>query len=110
MYASPIPKPAESDASFLESHLSGNSKGAASTPAPAPFMRHGTRREANTSIGYAAERTGIKVVPFDRKDRWSAWRKRSARIELAEISKVARASKKKAKKANKAIKAGGKKR
>ncbi|KEF54759.1 uncharacterized protein A1O9_09201 [Exophiala aquamarina CBS 119918] len=111
MYASPIPKPVESDSSFLESHMSTNSKSTAITPVPAPFMRQGTNREANASIGQAAERKGIKVVPFDRKDRWSAWRKRNTRIELAEISKVAKNTKKsKGKKSNKGVKMGGKKR
>jgi hypothetical protein len=106
MYASPIPKPAETATSFLESHLSTNSKGIV-----APFMRKGTNREANASIGQAAERKGIKVIPYDRKDRWSAWQKRNARIELAEISKVAKNTKKsKGKKSNKGAKVGGKKR
>ncbi|KAK5056636.1 hypothetical protein LTR84_012168 [Exophiala bonariae] len=118
MYASPIPTPEtsssssnSSSASFLESHLSANSKGTTSRPPPLPFMRAGTNRESNVSIGYAAERKGIKVVPFDRRDRWSAWQKRSARIELAEVSKVAKNTKKnKGKKSNKGAKIGGKKR
>lgn len=112
MYASPIPKPSSAEnsaTSFLESHLSTNSKGV--VVPPAPFMRHGTKRESNISIGYAAERKGVKVVPFDRKDRWSAWNKRNARLELAASSKVAKNSKRtKGKKSNKGTAMGGKKR
>lgn len=38
-------------------------------------------REGNWEIGRAAERAGITVRKFDRKDRWLAWRKRNAGIK-----------------------------
>ena len=115
MFATPIRKPQEAEtgaASFLESHLSANSK---QTPSksngmviPPTIMRAGTNREANVSIGRAAERKrGIPVMPYDRKDRWMAWRKRADRIKLAESSKVAKGTKKtKGKKSNKGVKIG----
>lgn len=40
-------------------------------------------RESNAEIGRAAERAGVVVPAFNRKDRWLAWRKRQARIERA---------------------------
>jgi large subunit ribosomal protein L27 len=36
-------------------------------------------REGNWEIGRAAERTGVKVRPFVKGDRWLAWRKANAR-------------------------------
>jgi large subunit ribosomal protein L27 len=37
-------------------------------------------REANWEIGQAAERAGIKVKEWNRKDRWLAWRKKLNKI------------------------------
>lgn len=75
------------------------------------FLREGTNREANSSIGREAERKYVKVDGFDRKDRWQAWRKRATRLEAAVSSKAAKGTKKsKGKKSNKGVKIGGKKR
>lgn len=40
-------------------------------------------RESNWEIGRAAERAQVKVREFKPRDRWTAWRKRSARKEKA---------------------------
>lgn len=40
-------------------------------------------REMNWHIGRAAEKAGISVKPFDRKNRWLAWRRRQAKVEHA---------------------------
>ncbi|RVX66446.1 hypothetical protein B0A52_09676 [Exophiala mesophila] len=75
------------------------------------FLREGTNREANSSIGREAERQNVKVDGFDRKNRWQAWRKRATRLEAAVASKAAKGTKKtKGKKSNKGVKIGGKKR
>ena len=117
MYATPIkspPMPEEADRAFLESHLSTNSFASfkvGATPTPPTILRRGTYREANVSIGMAAEKKGVKVREYDRGDRWLAWRKRAARVKMGVEAKAARATKKsKGKKANKAQKTGGKKR
>ena len=53
-------------------------------------------REANWSIGRAAERAGVKVREFDPRDRFMAWRKRAARQkEERERRAVTRGNKKK---------------
>ncbi|KIW12113.1 ribosomal protein L27 [Exophiala spinifera] len=116
MYATPIRHP-DSDKDFMEAHLSANSHvafkngGATPTPPPPTIMREGTYREANVSIGRAAERKGISVPRYDRSDRWMAWRKRAARIKATMESKAAKGTKKsKGKKSNKGAKIGGKKR
>ncbi|KIW39086.1 ribosomal protein L27 [Exophiala oligosperma] len=118
MYATPITRqPESSERDFMEAHLSANSRAAfkngGATPAPPPptIMREGTYREANVSIGRAAERKGISVPRYDRSDRWMAWRKRAARIKTTMESKAAKGTKKsKGKKSNKGAKIGGKKR
>ncbi|EXJ76593.1 uncharacterized protein A1O5_01101 [Cladophialophora psammophila CBS 110553] len=128
MYATPMkPLPsAESqisaDESFLEAHLSQSSKqtpfksaqGGAIIPqaaAPPPvFNRQGTYREANASIGWAAERKGVKVREYDRSDRWLAWKKRALRVKRGMEAKAARAMRKtKGKKSNKGQKTAQKK-
>lgn len=56
-------------------------------------------REANWSIGRAAERAGVQVREYDPRDRFMAWRKRTARQkEARERRAVTRGSKKKNKK------------
>ncbi|KIW29849.1 ribosomal protein L27 [Cladophialophora immunda] len=128
MYAAPMQPPPESqksvDESFLEAHLSLSSKGhgqvafkssrGAVTPTPAApppaFNRQGTYREANASIGWAAERKGVKVREYDRNDRWLAWKKRSLRVKRGMEAKAARAMRKtKGKKSNKGQKTAQKK-
>ena len=60
-------------------------------------MGHGySYREANWSIGRAAERAGVKVREYDPRDRFLAWRKRAARErEAREKRMTKRGSKKK---------------
>jgi len=119
MYASPIKRPAAAQASdkdFLESHLSSNSmaafkSGATPTPPPPTIKRQGTYREANVSIGRAAERKGVDVREYARGDRWLAWRRRAARVMKGMEAKAAKGTKKtKGKKSNKGAKIGGSKR
>ena len=58
-------------------------------------MGHGYMyREANWSIGQAAERAGVKVREFDPRDRFMAWRKRAARQREARERRVTRGNKK----------------
>ena len=52
-------------------------------------------REANWSIGRAAERAGVKVREFDPRDRFMAWRKRAARQREARERRVVRGNRKK---------------
>ena len=50
--------------------------------ASGPQLRPGYMyREANWQIGRAAEKAGIITKPFNRKNRWVAWRKRQAKRE-----------------------------
>ena len=49
-----------------------------------PQLRPGYMyREGNWQIGRAAEKAGVTVKPFDRKNRWLAWRRRHAKFEHA---------------------------
>ena len=54
-------------------------------------------REANWSIGRAAERAGVKVREYDPRDRFRAWRKRAARQREAREKRVVRVKTKKRK-------------
>ena len=117
MFATPL-KQQDPDKDFMEAHLAGNNSSVAtlksgpSTPTPVPTItRQGTYREANVSIGMAAERKGVKVREFDRGDRWLAWRRRAARVKAGMEAKAAKGTKKtKGKKSNKGALIGGKKR
>ena len=51
-------------------------------------------REANWEIGRSAERAGITVRDFDRKDRWLAWRKRQMKAKKVAFLKASRANRK----------------
>lgn len=51
-------------------------------------------RVANWEIGRSADRAGIEVKPFDRSDRFAAWRKRTARRAKAAESRSLRQRKK----------------
>ncbi|KAJ5831911.1 54S ribosomal protein L27 [Penicillium riverlandense] len=65
-----------------------------------PQLRPGYMyREANWQIGRAAEKAGIEAVPYDRNNRWLAWRKRKARAERAAQMKSLKGKKKAGKKA-----------
>lgn len=55
-------------------------------------------REANWIIGRAAEKAGIFAKPYDRGNRWLAWRKRQARAERAAQMKSLKGKKKAPKK------------
>jgi large subunit ribosomal protein L27 len=88
------------DEAFLDAHLSANSVAAPPKTVngvPAPWNRPGTLREANASIGLAAERKGVQIRDYDRKDRWLAWRRRSKRIERSAALKAAKGTKTKKK-------------
>ena len=54
-------------------------------------------REANWSIGRAAERAGVKVKEFDPRDRFKAWRKRVVRQREAREKRIVRGRTKKKK-------------
>ncbi|PGH09407.1 ribosomal protein L27 [Polytolypa hystricis UAMH7299] len=54
-------------------------------------------REANWQIGRVAEKAGITVKEWKRKDRWTAWRKKHARAKRAALQKDLKSRKKKAK-------------
>ena len=121
MYAAPLkPSAGLGDASWLESHMSANSKMATSIVqssetggtnlkvAPprgkAARPKYSLRWESNWSIGRTAERKGIKVREYDPKDRWLAWRKRNQRskrtlvIKAVKASRMSKAGKKKVQK------------
>ncbi|KAL9616733.1 MAG: hypothetical protein Q9160_008421 [Pyrenula sp. 1 TL-2023] len=51
-------------------------------------------REVNWEIGRSAERAGITVRDFDRKDRWLAWRKRQIKAKKTAFLKATRADRK----------------
>ncbi|KAF1981379.1 hypothetical protein K402DRAFT_425433 [Aulographum hederae CBS 113979] len=53
-------------------------------------------RVSNAEIGRAAQKKGIKVQPFDRSDRWLAWRKTTERLaRKAELRAMGKGKKKK---------------
>lgn len=67
--------------------------------ASGPQLRPGYMyREANWQIGRAAEKAGISAMPYDRRNRWLAWRKRQARAERAAQMKSLKGKKKAGKK------------
>ncbi|KAF2113781.1 60S ribosomal protein L2, mitochondrial precursor [Lophiotrema nucula] len=94
------PEVATSDGQVLVAALqSGDSTGAVTSMRDTPrnlIPRSGYGyREANWSIGRAAERAGIKVKEFVPGDRWRAWQRSKARIEAnVEKRKLRNASKK----------------
>jgi hypothetical protein len=55
-------------------------------------------RDANWQIGRAAEKAGITAMPYDRRNRWLAWRKREQRAERAAQMKSLKGKKKTSKK------------
>lgn len=116
MYEAPIN--GQSDEEFLQNHLSENSKGPRSdaedmmpTPTAKPVGAGMIKTYANKpltpwptnyEIGRAGESNAALVRPFDRKDRWLAWRKRSKRVKEGLLAKAAKATRKtKGKKSNK---------
>lgn len=52
-------------------------------------------RESNAYIGRAAERAGVKVKKYDHRDRFAAWRRRTARMKEERDKKVKQARPKK---------------
>lgn len=68
-----------------------------------PQLRPGYMyRHANWQIGRAAEKAGITAKPYDRKNRWLAWRKRQVKADRAAQMKSL-----KGKKGSKKAKKGG---
>lgn len=59
-------------------------------------------RHANWQIGRAAEKAGIMAKPYERKNRWLAWRKRQFKADRAAQMKSL-----KGKKGSKKAKKGG---
>lgn len=109
MYAAPLkPSAGPGDATWLESHMSANSKMGASIAqssetggmnvkvAPprgkAARPKYSLHWESNWSIGRTAERKGIKVREYDRNDRWLAWRKRNQRFKKSLALKAMKSS------------------
>jgi hypothetical protein len=94
----------QSDLTVLVSEETGSMVGSA----PAVNAQEGKQlrpgymwREANWSIGRAAEKAGITAAPYDRNDRWLAWRKRQAKVQRAIQMKSLKNKKKASKKAKK---------
>ncbi|OJD22134.1 ribosomal protein L27 [Blastomyces percursus] len=60
-----------------------------------PTLRPGYMyRVANWQIGLVAERAGVKVLEWDKKDRFAAWRRRMERRKIAAQLKDAKSKKK----------------
>jgi large subunit ribosomal protein L27 len=105
MFASPMKiiqagKPGEEEArSFLEGHISDNSVGPSSTvpSTPPTIMRPGQYRIANVELARQAELKKVKVRPFDRKDRFYAWRVRTKKIKEKKLARAAMGKTKKKK-------------
>lgn len=112
MYAAPIKMTTTATATatatdaqaraFLASHESASTSTSASTDVPAtpgpgpsrppPVLRAGTYLEANFELGRAAEKKGVQVRPYDRGDRWLAWRKRAKKAKTAALDRAAKAA------------------
>lgn len=132
MVAAPL-KHTTTEQAFLESHLSENSLGTDPIPSPLPpttsissaapaspsssssspvlappsTRKAGTYWTSNYEVGKAAERKGIVVKDFDRKDRWLAWRKRTKKTQEKLLARAAKATRKtKGKKSNKGATGG----
>jgi large subunit ribosomal protein L27 len=65
----------------------------------APNMRRGQYRISNTELAQLAIELQPQIKPFERKDRWKAWRVRAKKAEARRLSKAAGQAKKQAKKA-----------
>lgn len=117
MYLVPIKQTQEesvlSDAAFLRAHIIEGKVMTKPPPTPAPAtttqlpyaLRKGGHGMANHEIGRAAERKGIRVKIFDRKDRWTAWRVRAKKSKEKQLLRAAKANTKtKGKKSNKKVK------
>lgn len=90
---------------FLAAHLTTNSKPPSSskgpklnpaTPTDPPIMRARGYRIANVQLARDAEANAVKVRPYDRKDRWFAWRQRQAKFEKKKLARSLGGTKKKA--------------
>lgn len=101
------------DATFLQAHLAQGKvmtklpprQPATGTSQPTLALRKGGNGMANHEIGRAAERKGIRVKIFDRKDRWTAWRVRAKKAQEKKLLRAAKANTKtKGKKKNKKVK------
>lgn len=99
----------EQDAqSFLKQHSSDTSKEDSDTDTSnsifdfkkEPIMRPREYRISNAELARQAEEMQVRLKPFDRKDRWKAWRVRTKKIEARKLARAA-AGGKKGKKAQK---------
>jgi large subunit ribosomal protein L27 len=74
---------------------------------PANSLRQGFQyRESNWSIGRIAERKGVQVVPFDKGNRWSRWRRAVTKKKRAREMQKIKKNTKNTKKGNKKKKQG----
>ena len=104
MYAVPMKVSDAAEAeNFLESHLTPGSKPASSSkglkanptvPTDPPIMRARGYRIANIQIARNAAANEVKVRPFDKKDRWFAWRVRQRKYRDKKLARAATGAKK----------------
>ena len=76
---------------FLDQHVSENSKPATSQRVGsgfAPIMRPGEYRIANVELARQAEQNKVRVRPFDRKDRFYAWRVRTKKVKARKLARA----------------------
>lgn len=76
---------------FLDQYVSENSKPATSQRVGsgfAPIMRPGEYRIANVELARQAEQNKVRVRPFDRKDRFYAWRVRNKKIKAKKLARA----------------------
>ncbi|KPI37821.1 54S ribosomal protein L2, mitochondrial [Cyphellophora attinorum] len=101
-----VAETAEEARGFLEQHAVGGSgpagpdgsprpvgHAAPGTPVkPAPIMRYKGYRIANVQLARDAVDEQVQVRPFDRKDRWKAWRVRALKFKNKRHSRATRAA------------------
>ena len=91
MVAAPIRTEAGEAKAFLEQHVSESSKPATSQRVGsgfAPIMRPREYRIANVELARQAEMNKVRVRPFDRKDRFYAWRVRNKKIKAKKLARA----------------------
>lgn len=104
MYAVPMKVSDTVEAeNFLESHLTPGSKPASSskglksssaTPTGPPIMRAKGYRIANIQLVRDAVANEVQVRPFDKKDRWFAWRVRQRKYRDKKLARATAGAKK----------------
>lgn len=65
--------------------------------APPPLRPGYQYREGNWEIGRLPEKSGVTVTQWQRKDRWTAWRKKSEKVKRVSQMKEMKKRKSKAK-------------